>query len=82
MQKSAQLFDRLVDEYEAKSRNGGEAIVNFTVNGVAFTLSASDGVLILWYDDEPQAEDLFSTDPDDREGLIRWLDTNIGEAIQ
>lgn len=80
MKESAKLFDRLVNEHTAQG--GREASIDFTVNGVDFTLSASDGVLILWYDDEPQAEDLFSTDPNDREGLIRWLDGNIGEAIQ
>jgi hypothetical protein len=80
MKEARKLFNRLVEEYEAQG--GREASIDFTVNGVDFTLSTSDGVLILWYDDEPQAEDLFSTDPDDREGLIRWLDSNIGEAIQ
>jgi hypothetical protein len=78
--ESAKLFNRLVDEYHAQG--GREASIDFTVNGVDFTLSAVNGVLILWYDDEPQEEDLFSTDPDDREGLIRWLEVGIGEAIQ
>lgn len=81
MQEAAKLLDRLIEEYEAQG--GQEATIDFIINGVDFTLSASDGVLILWYDDEePQLEDLFSTDLKDREALIHWLNEGIGDAIQ
>lgn len=78
--EASKIFDRLVKEYEAT--RGNEAIVNFTVNGVDFTVTVSNGVMVLWYDDEGQIEELFSNEPRDREGLIKWLEAGIGEAIQ
>jgi len=78
--ESAKIFDRLVNEYE--STKGQEAIVNFTVNGVDFTVTVCNGVMVLWYDDEGQQECIFSNSPENREGLIEWLNEGIGEAIQ
>ena len=80
MKESAKLFDCLTDEY--KARKDGEAIIDFTVNGVDFTLTVSNGVMVLWFDDEGQTAELFSNERRDRLRLIKWLDRAIGEAIQ
>jgi hypothetical protein len=78
--EAAKIFDRLVNAHRATG--GTEAIVDFTVNGKDFSLTACNGVMVIWYDDEGQAECLFSNEPQDREGLIEWLNVEIGEAIQ
>jgi hypothetical protein len=80
MKEAAKLLNRLVEEREAQG--GREASIDFTVNGVDFSLSVSNGWMILWYDDEPKLEDFFSTYPDDVERITEWLNDGIGEAIQ
>lgn len=80
METTFKIFTRLTNEFH---RTGGtEAVIDFTVNGIDFSLSACDGVMILWYDDERQQETLFSDEEEDREGLIEWLHYAIGKAIQ
>lgn len=79
MKESAKLFDRIVEEHKA---HPAEAIIDFTVNGVEFSLSLVNGVMVLWYDDEGQDECLFSDAPQHREGIIEWLEYAIAQAIQ
>lgn len=80
MKEATKLFNRLVEDFEAQG--GREAHIDFTVNGVDFSLTVAGGVMVLWYDDEGQQECLFSNEPQDREGLTRWLEDGISEAIQ
>jgi hypothetical protein len=80
MKEAAKLLKRLIEEREAQG--GREAVIDFTINGVDFSLSVSDGWVILWYDDEPKHEELFSTYPDDVERLTHWLNDGISDAIQ
>jgi hypothetical protein len=80
MQNATALFNRLIEEHEAQG--GREASIDFTVNGVDFTLSLVNGWMVLWFNDEGQHEEFFSNEKEDRERLIAWLNDGIGDAIQ
>lgn len=80
MLATTKIFNRLVEDYEANYCR--EAHIDFTVNGVDFSLTVVNSAITLWYDDEAQVDEIFSTDEEDVERLVMWLHDAIGDAIQ